>query len=107
MTQPKLTLLKSLKVLFSRLFGGRIHFLKEYTGKIFLMEDGKKFQVIRNLKVDPIQKSDKPFAVFTVCSSIILIASSMNMRTGLRNTSVTCVLLFRKWQRNTWSVVIP
>jgi hypothetical protein len=59
MTRPKLTLLRSLRVIFSRLFSGRIHFLKEYAGKILLMEDGKKFQVIRNLKVDPTQKSDK------------------------------------------------
>jgi hypothetical protein len=62
----KFTLLKSLNVLFSRLFSGRIHFLKEYAGKILLMEDGKKFQVIRNLKVDPTQKSDKTPAVFKV-----------------------------------------
>jgi hypothetical protein len=39
----KLTLLKSSKVLFSRLFSGRIHFLKEYAGKILVMEDGKTF----------------------------------------------------------------
>lgn len=66
MTQPKLTLLKSLKVLFSRLFNGRIHFLKDYAGKILLMEDGKKFQIIRNLKVDPTQNTDKSVSVFKV-----------------------------------------
>jgi hypothetical protein len=37
MTHPKLSLLKSLKVLFSRLFSGRIHFLKDQVGKILLM----------------------------------------------------------------------
>jgi hypothetical protein len=62
----KLTFLKSLKVLFSRLFSGRIHFLKEYAGKILLMEDGKTFQVTRNLKVDPTQNTDKSMAVFKV-----------------------------------------
>jgi hypothetical protein len=30
------------------------------------MEDGKKFQVIRDLKVDPKQKSDKSVALFKV-----------------------------------------
>ena len=83
MTQLKLTLLKSLKVLFSRLFGGRIHFLKEYTGKIFLMEDGKKFQVIRNLKMDPIQKSDKPVAVFTVCFKFSGLPLAVNKRLSI------------------------
>ena len=41
----KLTLLKSLQVLFSRLFCGRIHFLKDYAGKILLMEDGRYFPI--------------------------------------------------------------
>ncbi len=41
-----------MKVLFARLFKGRVHFSKKYVGKILLMEDGQEFQVIRNLKVD-------------------------------------------------------
>lgn len=40
MNQEKFTSLKSLKVLFARLFSGRIHFSKEYAGKILSMEDG-------------------------------------------------------------------
>jgi len=66
MTQQKFTFLKSLNVFFARIFSGRVHFSKEYAEKILLMEDGKKFQVIRDLKVDPKQKSDKPVAVFKV-----------------------------------------
>lgn len=57
---------KSLKVLFTRFFCGRIHFSKEYSGKILSMEDGKKFQVIRDLKVDPKIQLGKSAAVFKV-----------------------------------------
>jgi len=66
MTQQKFAFLKSLKVLCARLFSGRIHFSKEYTGKILVMVDGKKFQVIRDLKVDPKQSSEKSVVVFMV-----------------------------------------
>ena len=66
MNQEKLTLFKSLKVLFARLFAGRVHFSKKHVGKILSMEDGKKFQVIRDLKVDPKQSQEKSAAVFKV-----------------------------------------
>ena len=66
MTQQKFTFLKSLKVFFARILSGRVHFSKEYAGKILLMEDGKKFQVIRDLKVDPKQSPEKSVAVFKV-----------------------------------------
>jgi len=83
MIQIKLTILKSLKVLFSRLFSGRIHFLKEYAGKILLMKDGKKFQVIRNLKVDPTQMSDKPVAVFKVLFKFSGLSLAANKRLSI------------------------
>lgn len=57
---------KYLKVLFTRLFSGRVRFSKEYSRKTLLMEDGKKFQVIRDLKVDPKKKLDRSAAVFKV-----------------------------------------
>ncbi len=62
----KLTFLKSLKVLLTRLFSGRVHSPKKYAGKILSMEDGKKFQVIRDLKVNPEKSLDKSVAVFKV-----------------------------------------
>jgi hypothetical protein len=65
MNQEKGTFLKSLKNLFARLFSGRIHFSKEYAGKVLSMEDGKQFQVIRDLRVDP-KKEEKSVAVFKV-----------------------------------------
>ena len=67
MTPQKFIFLKSFKVLFARLFSGRIHFSKAYAGKTLLMEDGKKFQVIRDLKIDPKQSKEKLVAVFKVC----------------------------------------
>ena len=66
MNQKKFVFLKSLKLLLSRLLSRRIRFLKDYVGKILRMEDGKKFQVIRNLKVDPKQSPEKSIAVFKV-----------------------------------------
>ena len=57
---------KSLKVLFTRLFNGRVCFSKEYFGKILSMEDGKKFQVIRDLKIDPKKKMERSATVFKV-----------------------------------------
>ena len=55
-----------LKVLLTRLFSGRVHFSKKYVGKLISMEDGMKFQVIRDLKVDSKQSSEKSVAVFIV-----------------------------------------
>lgn len=66
MNQKNLTFLKSMNVLFARLFRRRVHFSKKYVGKILSMEDGKKFQVIRDLKVDPKQSQEKSVAVFKV-----------------------------------------
>ncbi len=57
---------KSLKVLLSRLFRKRIHFSKDYVGKILSMEDGKKFQVIRDLIVDPDIPQNNSVSVFKV-----------------------------------------
>ena len=62
----KLTFFKSLKVLFGRIFSGRIHFSRKYMGKILSMEDGKEYQVIRDHKVDPKKGAEENVAVFKV-----------------------------------------
>lgn len=59
MNQEKFTLLK-------RLFSKKIQFPKEYKSKILKMEDGKKFQVIRDVRVDFNQNHKEPLAVFIV-----------------------------------------
>jgi hypothetical protein len=66
MNQEKFVFPKSLKVLITRLLSRRIHFSKEYYGKILIMKDGKKFLVIRDLKVVPKQCPEKSVAVFKV-----------------------------------------
>jgi len=59
-------LLKSMKVLISRIFQGSIHFPKDYSGQTFIMEDGKKFKVIRDLRVDPKISLENSAAIFKV-----------------------------------------
>jgi len=58
--------IKALKVIISRLNRERIQFSKEYVNKTLMMEDGKKFQVIRDLRVDSINNQAEPVALFTV-----------------------------------------
>jgi len=53
-------------LLFRRLLGGRINFTKNNAAVILTMEDGKQFQVIRDLKVDSKIELDKSAAVFIV-----------------------------------------
>ena len=83
MTQKKIAFLKSLNLLFARLFSGRIHFSKKYAGKILSMEDDKKFQVIRNLKVDPKQDEEKSVAVFKVCFKFSGLPLAVNKRLSM------------------------
>jgi hypothetical protein len=64
MEQP--SFFQSLKVLFKRLLSGRVHLLNKYVGKILLMDDEKKYQVIRHLKVDPKQNKEESITVFKV-----------------------------------------
>ena len=75
--------LKSLKLLFMRLFRGRINFKKEYVGIILLMENGKKFQVIRDLKVYPGEIPEKSVAVFKVCFKFSGLPLSVNKRLSM------------------------
>jgi hypothetical protein len=77
------TFFQSLNVLFGRLLSGRVHLLKEYVGKILLMDDGKKFQVIRNLKVDPEQHEEESVAVFQVRFKFSGLPLAINKRLSL------------------------
>ena len=83
MTQQKFILLKSLKVLFAGLFNGRIHFSKEYSGKTLIMEDGKKFQVIRDLIVARKQDQEKSVAVFKVRFKFSALPLAVNKRLSM------------------------
>ena len=66
MNRNKTALDHSLKLFVTRVLGKRVHFPKRYIGKTLLMEDGKKFQVFRDLLVDPNQHLGEPVAVFKV-----------------------------------------
>jgi hypothetical protein len=90
--EEKLTLFKSLKILFGRLFAGRVHFLKKYTGKILLVEDGKKFQVIRHLKVDAKKSKEKSVAVFKVRFKF----SGLSLRVNKRLSMIPAPFLMAK-----------
>ena len=67
MKSEKDSFLKCVITLFARLLNGRIHFTKEFAGRFLMMEDGKSFQIIRDLKVDPKEELEKSVAVFKVC----------------------------------------
>lgn len=102
MNQEKFSLFKSLKVLFGRLFSGRVHFSKEYLGKILLMEDGKKFQVIRHLKIDAKKGPEKSATVFKVCFKF----SGLSLRVNKRLSMIPAPFLIAKpgFRQKTWSV---
>ena len=83
MTQQKSAFIKSLKVIISRLNRGRIHFSKEYAGKILMMEDGRKFQIIRDLRVDSINNQEEPVALFIVRFSFSGLPLFINKRLSM------------------------
>ena len=91
-----------MKRLFVRLFSGRIHFSKEYAGKVLLMEDGKKFQVIRHLKVDPKIDPEKLAAVFIVHFKF----SGLSIRANKRLSMIPAPFLMAKigFCQKIWSV---
>ena len=64
MKSEKNSFFKCVKILFTRLLSGHVHFSKKLVGKVLSMGDGKKFQVIRYLKVDAKTQSSKSTAVF-------------------------------------------
>lgn len=66
MSLEKISFLKSLGIVFTRLMKKRVHFSTRYLGKSLLMKDGQKFRVIRHLVVDPENGRDDSPAVFQV-----------------------------------------
>ncbi|MFC1724913.1 hypothetical protein ACFL4T_04740 [candidate division KSB1 bacterium] len=74
---------KSLKVFLKRSFSGQIHFSKEFSGKVLLMEEGKRFQVFRDLKVVLNQIPDKSAAVFKVRFKFSGLSLAVNKRMSI------------------------
>ena len=83
MNQEKSSFLRALKILFSRSIHGRIHFPKQYAGKILSMEDGKKFRVIRDLRVDEEEILAEAVAVFKVCFKFSGLPLAVNRRLSM------------------------
>jgi len=83
MNREKFVFLNSLKLLLARLLSRCIHFSKEYVGKIICMEDGKKFQVIRDIKVVPSQSPEKSAAVFKVRFKFSSLPIAVNKRLSM------------------------
>ena len=102
MNQEKLVILKSLKVLLARLLRRHIHFSKEYIGTILSMEDGKKFQVIRDLKVDPKQASERSTAVFKVRFKFSGLPLTVNKRPSM--FSVSFLMTKAGFREKIWTV---
>ena len=91
-----------MKKLLTRLFSGHIHFSKKYVGKFLLMEDGKKFRVIRELKVDPKKSLEKSAAVFNVRFKF----SGLPLRVNKRLSMIPAPFLMAKpgFHEKIWSV---
>jgi len=66
MKKEEFTIFSFITTIISNLFRGRVHFPKEYMGKIFIMEDGQEFTAFRHLIVDPKKASNTSLAVFKV-----------------------------------------
>jgi hypothetical protein len=52
--------------LFKRILKGQFHFSKEFFGKTLTMDDGKKFCVIRDVRIDFNKNHNQTLAVFIV-----------------------------------------
>jgi len=102
MHQGKISFLKSLTVLFGRIFSGRIHFPWKYKKKILTMEDGKKFQVFRDLKVDSKQGQNQSVAIFKVRFKF----SGLPMRVNKRLSMMPTPFLLAKpgFREKIWTV---
>ena len=83
MKKEKLTIFSSIKTIISNLFKGRVHFPKEYVGKIFTMEDGQEFTAFRHLIVDPKKVTDTPSSVFKVRFKFSKLPIQINKRLSL------------------------
>lgn len=81
--QEETSLFKSLRILFGRLLGGHVHFSKEYTGKVLTMEDGRQFEVIRDLRVDTVERSVDSVTLFIVRFKFSGLPLAVNKRISL------------------------
>ena len=97
-----ISFLKSLIVFFKRVFNRQIHFSKEHTGKVLEMEDGKKFQVIRDLKVDLNQIPEKSSAVFKVRFRFSGLPLAVNKRLSI--FPVPFLIAKSGFQQKIWAV---
>ena len=83
MIQKEASPLESLRILFGRLLSRRVHLSKEYTGKVFAMEDGKRFRIIRDLRIDHEQRSAQSVAVSIVRFKFSGLPLAVNKRLSL------------------------
>jgi len=83
MKREKLKIFSSIATVINNLFRGRVHFPKEYVGKIFTMEDGREFTAFRHLIVDPKKESNTPLAVFKVRFKFAKFSLRVNKRLSL------------------------
>jgi len=83
MKKEILTIFISLSTLFSNLIKGKVHFPKEYVGKIFTMEDGQEFTAFRYLIVDPKKVTNTSLAVFKVGFKFSKLPLQINKRLSL------------------------
>ncbi len=83
MIQEKNTIFTSIATIISTSFRGRVHFPKEYVGKIFTMGDGQEFIAFRHLIVDSPKASDTSLAVFKVRFKFAKLPLRINKRLSL------------------------
>jgi hypothetical protein len=83
MLTEKFKIFNSLITIIDNLIAGRVHFPKEYMGKIFSMEDGEQFTVFRHLIIDNKNISDTSLAVFKVRFQFAKLPLQINKRLSL------------------------
>ena len=83
MNKKRNAFIKSLKILFGRLFRRRVHFSKEYKGTILTNEDKQQFEVIRDLRIDSLDDNEHSWAVFKVRFKFSGLPLAVNKRTSL------------------------
>jgi len=83
MKKEILTIFDSLSTLFSNLIRGKVHFPKEYVGKIFTMEDGQEFKAFKHQIVDPEKVTNTSFVVFKVGFKFSKLTLQINKRLSL------------------------
>jgi len=83
MKKEKFKIFHSLITIIRNLTTGRVHFPKEYMGKIFTMEDGEEFTAFRHLLIDRKNISDSSPTVFKVRFKFAKLPLQINKRLSL------------------------